>query len=226
MGDFKQVYTKGGYPLLEAASALQKTIRRGLEVEAMFWAVEIEEGQPNYVWYRLVTIANEDIGIASPMVIMLVNSLKDQYMWLKQQSQQPNERLCIANAVMAMCRAKKTRLADDLQGIVYLKREYESWKLEVPDYALDKHTARGRQKGRGVEHWYEEGCQLNPPDEINCYAKGAKDHRVKYPKEPGRKSPGGKGGTFPTVHRTRNPDAQLVMVPKQDEFDEDGRDGE
>lgn len=34
------LYTPGGYPLDEVASALQKTIRRGEEVQALFWASE------------------------------------------------------------------------------------------------------------------------------------------------------------------------------------------
>jgi hypothetical protein len=34
-------------------------------------------------------------------------------------------------------------------------------RLEIPDFAYDKHTQKGRQLGRGVEHWRQEGCKLS-----------------------------------------------------------------
>jgi len=33
-------------------------------------------------------------------------------------------------------------------------------RLEIPDYALDNHTARGKSKGRGVEFFIKEGTKL------------------------------------------------------------------
>ena len=30
----------------------------------------------------------------------------------------------------------------------------------IPDIAVDKHTARGKQMGRGSEHFIKEGCRL------------------------------------------------------------------
>ena len=33
---------------------------------------------------------------------------------------------------------------------------------EVPDYALDKHTAAGQALGRGDCHFWEVGAQLSP----------------------------------------------------------------
>ena len=34
--------------------------------------------------------------------------------------------------------------------------------LRVPDFALDVHTARGREMGRGAEHFYAEGAVVEP----------------------------------------------------------------
>jgi hypothetical protein len=33
---------------------------------------------------------------------------------------------------------------------------------EIPDYALDKHTAAGQAIGRGDRHFWEIGARLNP----------------------------------------------------------------
>src|SRR5262245_2821593 len=173
-----QYLTENKYKLLECASALQKCIRRGLEEESLFWAAEIETRYPDYVWKRLTVIANEDIGLADPQTIILVETLRQQYIYLRKKSPSPSERLVLCNAVVAMCRAKKTRLADDMQAVIYRRREFQNWRLEVPDFAFDKHTHKGRQLGRGVEHWRSEGCKLsNEVQGMNPYEAEATELR-------------------------------------------------
>jgi replication-associated recombination protein RarA len=140
-----------GYPLSEAISALQKEIRRGNEEAAMYWALELENGYPQYLWHRLEVIVNEDIGPAAPEVIVLVHTLKQQYMEMIARPGQASELLCLANAILAMCRSEKSRLADNFMTVVQQERAQNGLKLEVPDYALDKHTLKGKQKGRGWE---------------------------------------------------------------------------
>jgi replication-associated recombination protein RarA len=39
---FAQLKTNGGYVNSEVTSAMQKSIRRGLEEEALFWATELD----------------------------------------------------------------------------------------------------------------------------------------------------------------------------------------
>ena len=56
-----KLMTENKYSLLDCASSLQKTIRRGLEEEAMFWAAELETRFHDYLWVRLTAIAHEDI---------------------------------------------------------------------------------------------------------------------------------------------------------------------
>lgn len=164
-----QLKTENGYDLMECASALQKTIRRGLEEEAMFWATELETKFPDYLWLRLTVIANEDIGLASPETLTLLEALRTQAAFLRAKSKSPSERLPLANAILALCRASKTRLADDFQAVIYKRRDHEQWRLEVPDYALDKHTRRGKALGRGWTHWRTEGCRLHPEFSQNPY---------------------------------------------------------
>jgi hypothetical protein len=39
--------------------------------------------------------------------------------------------------------------------------------LEVPDWALDQHTGRGRRIGRGLDHFFQEGARIeNEPDDL------------------------------------------------------------
>lgn len=56
---------------------------------------------------------------------------------------------------------EENRLADDMQAMIYRRREFKAWRPEIPDFAYDKHTQNGRQMGRGVEHWWQEGCKLS-----------------------------------------------------------------
>jgi len=63
--------------------------------------------------------------------------------------------------VIYMCRAKKSRLAQSMHYMVYESEMH----LEVPDYALDMHTERGRAMGRDLTHFQEVGRVLNNEDE-------------------------------------------------------------
>ena len=173
--------TANDYELLEAVSSLQKCIRRGLEEEAMFWAAEIETKFADYLWVRLTVIVNEDIGLADPAAIQLVEALRQQYQFLRKNSKSPSERLPLANTIIAMCRANKTRLADDFQTVIYRRRDFQEWRIPIPDFALDKHTRRGKQLGRCVDHWRKEGCKLsNEIEGMNPYEKEATELREKY----------------------------------------------
>jgi len=60
--------TLGGYLTSEVTSALQKSIRRALEEEALFWATELDlAGFGANAWKRLRIIASEDIGLAAQL---------------------------------------------------------------------------------------------------------------------------------------------------------------
>lgn len=183
-----QLRTDNGYDLLECASALQKCIRRGLEEEAVFWAFEIQTKYEDFLWRRLIVIANEDIGLADPHVIVLVDVLRGHYDLLKKR-ESGEWRLPIVNAVLALCRAQKTRLADDMATALRRRRDFEAWRLEIPDFALDKHTLRGKQAGRGWDHWREEGCRLsNEVPGMNSYEEEATRLRKQYGKPKRKKS--------------------------------------
>lgn len=65
-----------GYEFDQCASALQKSVRRGLEFEACFWAtVFYKSGFRGYLSRRLQKICHEDIGVANPQALILANQL-------------------------------------------------------------------------------------------------------------------------------------------------------
>jgi len=157
--------TAGGYSFSEVTSAMQKSIRRGLEEEAMYWAAELETKFPDYLWKRLQIISIEDIGIADPQVVLYVAEMRRLYHEIKKEYERsPNKksrsfRMALGNAILSLCRAKKTRIGDEFQIVIYGRRE-NGWKIDIPDYALDMHTSRGRKMGRGQKHFWEESVKL------------------------------------------------------------------
>ena len=70
---------------------------------------------------------------------------------------------------MILARAPKSRMVDHAVMAVY---EGARERLEVPDWALDRHTARGRRIGRGQQHFFDEGAVLaNAADLDDPYAE-------------------------------------------------------
>jgi hypothetical protein len=93
--------------------------------------------------------------------------------------------LPLANAILAMCRSPKCRLADTFGGAIFDDREWAGrpggpLKLPIPDYALDQHTAKGKQLGRGVDFWMDVGCKLVPePDRADPVYGDLNDERYR-----------------------------------------------
>lgn len=147
-----------GYATYEVLSAMQKEVRRGHEKEALYWALELaESGFFPLAASRLRVTAYEDIGISDKEAVLFAIACLDQSAaWMK--AKNDSWTLALADAVLALCRARKTRIGDSFQAAVMALRRKEN--LPIPDYALDKHTARGRQMGRGIEHFLQVGAQL------------------------------------------------------------------
>jgi replication-associated recombination protein RarA len=158
---FAEQQTPGGHRVGEVTSAMQKTIRRGEEREALHWATELAlAGYTNYCWKRLRIIASEDVGPAESMMPVLIRTLFENWQEQKKidKGDERHANLFLVHAVIALARAPKSRVVDHAYVVVMGERP----KLEIPDYALDLHTRRGRQKGRGAEHFYSEGAVVSP----------------------------------------------------------------
>jgi hypothetical protein len=142
---------------------------------------ELAETYADFLWTRLIIIANEEIGLADPTMVVLTESLRTQFHFVRKKK--AAWRIILANAIIALCRAKKSRLADSFMAVISHRRDSEGWRLKVPDYALDKHTACGKQLGRSWDHWASEGCQLHGEAKgMDTYATEALSLRKKHGK--------------------------------------------
>jgi len=174
--------TKRGYDLWELASALQKEIRRGKEYEAVFWAAELESINPTMLWNRLRVITSEDIGIAGSALPLVIETLRKQYLEAKKEAKDDEARLFLVHAVITLAKSKKSRMVDDLLNVVYGEIQFEDNRLKIPDYAIDKHTRRGRTVRRGWDHFFAEGSKLANETTTypNPYTERAKEILKKY----------------------------------------------
>jgi replication-associated recombination protein RarA len=178
------MHTPNGHMAGEVASALQKSIRRGLERESLYWASELYlAGFQDYLWRRLRVIASEDVGMADPMVAVQVRALGENFADQRRhnaKSKSPGgtisgERLFITQAVMILARAPKSRMVDHAVMAIF---EGPRPPIEIPDWALDKHTGAGKRLGRGEEHFFEEGARIeNAADLPDPYAKEGRANR-------------------------------------------------
>lgn len=160
MGKYKLTTAKG-YDFFEVSSAMQKSIRRGIEDEAMYWAVELfNSNYAEYVWKRLRIIASEDVGLAEPLVVPTVAALYQHHKLQATNKEDKNkpERLFLTHAVLLLCRAQKSRVVD--HALLYHWQRHAHLHQPIPDYALDKHNERGRKLGRGWLHFFEVGTRL------------------------------------------------------------------
>jgi len=171
-----KILTTRGYDFFECSSAMQKAIRRGDARLGGYWAVELHESNyGEYVWNRLMTISAEDCwGILTQEVESLYRG------WLMvNKRRRPKDpfkgRVFVAKAVILLSQAKKSRDADHLTNLLYdaqavtdheLDRELTAARKnpeEIPEYAFDVHTQKGKKRGRTKEEFFaDEHAALKP----------------------------------------------------------------
>lgn len=160
MTDWNTMKTKHGYTADEVISALQKSIRRGKEDDAVFFAYEMlvsGDDLSEKFWQRVRVISVEDVGLANPQLTVIVYSLYQNYLSLKGQGDAFLQALF---AVVLLTRSGKSRYIDELYNNLKEKVEKENYKVEIPDYALDKHTQKGEAIRRGDLHFWETASQI------------------------------------------------------------------
>lgn len=161
--------TVNGYDPFEVMSAFQKCVRRGHEREAMLWALEMLHSSKAYttmICNRIRVIAHEDIGLGDVQAVMFAVQTLDFVEYGR-----PPWKMAIGNVVRSLCRAAKSREGDEFLWLTLNEWVDNSGPGEVPDFALDRHTIRGKKMGRGLDHFLEEGTLLDPPaeDDVNRY---------------------------------------------------------
>ena len=164
-----QIRTENGYDFFGASSAFQKSIRRGDEDETMFWAVELHiSGYVKYLWKRMIIITSEDVGVGDPDVVTRIMALKASYDYLLKEKNTHNaQTLPFIQAVITLVRARKSRFIDLAYSTYWNKHREQVGKKEVPDYAWDMHTRKGKKMGRGLEHFYDEGAKINNANKVD-----------------------------------------------------------
>lgn len=140
-----------GFHFDECASALQKTIRRGLEFEAVYWAgVFYRSGYSRYLAKRLKTIMEEDVGQGNVTCLVLANQIYTETQAKSYETEQSSDGfLKYVNLIVLACRSKKTRIADELGNIVLDLIDKLDVRLTLDNDYLDPHTRVGKiQHGR------------------------------------------------------------------------------
>jgi replication-associated recombination protein RarA len=157
------VKTVHGFAADLVISALQKEIRRGNTENAALIAYEMVATSPaleDYFWQRIMVISVEDIGFGNPMAPVVINAVVQ--MVDKFDRSVAERKLFAVHAVRYLCGGEKDRSSDEM--INWIMHSVESGKvtLEIPDYAVDMHTKSGKEKGRSLEHFWNEGARIMP----------------------------------------------------------------
>lgn len=170
-----ELRTIKGYDFYEAASALQKAIRRADHRVAGFFALELwSSNYVDYVWKRLLTISAEDCyGLITKEIL----ALHEAYEYVTK-GKTGKGRIFISKAVLLLCDVRKSRDADHLQNFIYDRNEVDvdRWiedvrmnPIPVPQYTFDVHTKRGKMMGKTKEQFFREEFKALKPREAGLF---------------------------------------------------------
>jgi replication-associated recombination protein RarA len=179
------IKTRNGYNGDEMISMLQKSIRRGLEDNALAAAYEMYITSPQFedkLWRRLIAISVEDIGFGDPMAAVLINTCNQMR---KEFPYNDGDRpMFFVHGIRYLCRCQKER-SSSLKTNLVVKRFSKGELPAVPEYALDMHTVKGRAMGRDEQHFLSEASRVIPRmdadfvkaayEEYQAYIKQEKD---------------------------------------------------
>jgi len=169
-----ELKTKKGYNFYVIVSLLQKAIRRNDAKMACYAGLELfHSGYFNYLWKRLLIISAEDIY--SPITLEIW-ALYQAFLLIRKNNKNVKNagRLFVCKAILILCRAEKSRDADHVTNLFYdietiPEKELQEYinandgKIEMPDYAYDCHTAKGKRMGRTRKDFFiTEQLALSP----------------------------------------------------------------
>ena len=152
--------TRNGLAGDEVISALQKSIRRGKEKDACEFAYEMYITSPQFeekLWRRLLAISVEDIGMGNPIAALMINNLN--MMRKEFQYNESDRAMFFSSCHSLLMRIRERSFLRSFKNIV-IKSFAMGYVPEIPDIALDKHTTRGQEMGRGSEHFLHEASKV------------------------------------------------------------------
>lgn len=159
---WSNIKTRNGIPGDEIISMLQKSIRRGLEHNALCAAYEMYITSPQFedkMWRRLLAISVEDIGfgdVHAPQLVYTLNNIRKEFPYTD-----GDRPMFFVHAIRYMCTLPKERSSDNVKNML-IKDFSHGRTVEVPDYAYDLHTVKGREMGRDEIHFLTEASRVIP----------------------------------------------------------------
>lgn len=159
---WSKITTRNGIKGDEIISLLQKSIRRGLEHNALCAAYEMYITSPQFeekLWRRLLAISVEDIGFGNtnaPNTIYTLNCIRKEFLY-----NDGDRPMFFVHAIRFLCRQKKERSSDNIKNML-IKEFSHGRSVKMQDYAYDLHTQKGREMGRDELHFLTEASVVIP----------------------------------------------------------------
>ena len=158
-------------PAMACISAMQKAIRRGMEREAMEFAVELMHTSKAFHrmsatgWksFAMKTSTRWPRHASSPS-----SPHRSRHRGSDTAKSIGEARLMIGNCIRLMCRPPKSRAGCHFAAAIGLRSMLEDFAPEIPDCALDMHTMKGKTMAWS-RSFRREGAKLVPePTEPDC----------------------------------------------------------
>ena len=155
-------FDKGGDNFYDQISALHKSVRGSNPDAALYWFCRMIDGgaDPRYLARRIVRMAWEDIGLADPRALTMVNDAAATYERLGS----PEGELALGQAVVYLAIAAKSNAGYNAfnAAMAFVKRDKSR---EVPVHLRNAPTKLMKELGYGHEYRYAH-------DEPDAYAAG------------------------------------------------------
>lgn len=116
-------------------SALQKSVRRGNTAMAYKAALWLHQVNPMQVWNRLRVIACEDIGIGDMQAVYETLYVSGKVKWREHNG---GDIHVLAYIIERLCKAVKSRLADDILYTADVHHDYERQRKQFAEHGTDK----------------------------------------------------------------------------------------
>ncbi|MBZ5531876.1 MAG: replication-associated recombination protein A [Acidobacteriia bacterium] len=176
------LYDKSGEEHYNLISALHKSVRNSDVDAALYWLARmLESGEdPLYIARRVVRMASEDIGLASPEALNLCLSAKDAIDFLGM----PEANLALAQAVAYLALAPKSNALYVAYGEVL--EDVEKTAAEpVPLHIRNAPTTLMKSAGYGKGYQYAHDLEEKVAD-MQCLPDNLRDRRYYHPTQEGR----------------------------------------
>ncbi|WEF35346.1 replication-associated recombination protein A [Pseudoduganella chitinolytica] len=155
-------FDKGGDNFYDQISALHKSMRGSHPDAALYWFCRMIDGgaDPRYLARRIIRMAWEDIGLADPRALTMVNDAAETYERLGS----PEGELALGQAVVYLAIAPKSNAGYNAfnAAMAHVKKDKSR---EVPVHLRNAPTKLMKELGYGHEYRYAH-------DEPNAYAAG------------------------------------------------------